>query len=188
MKKLPIIILCFVLASCARNLDSDVYTENDEAGLVTQGVILSSRVVTVKGSDKLEDNKLGGIAGGVAGGIGGSAIGGGSGRSAATAGGAIAGAVVGALIQDELSTTQGIEYIVKLTNLNKSDSQKFNSREEIVVNKNSIKDKLKANINTPDTQSDIISTVQGTDVQLQPGDRVYVIYNSNRIRLVKDTF
>ncbi|PIR34476.1 MAG: hypothetical protein COV36_00705 [Alphaproteobacteria bacterium CG11_big_fil_rev_8_21_14_0_20_44_7] len=184
MKRAAIVLCLFVLASCARNLNSDIYTESDEVGLVTQGIIISSRLVTVKGSDKLGNNAIGGLAGGVGGGIAGSTIGGGSGKTAATAGGAIAGAVVGAMIEDELSTTQGIEYIVKLTNLSKSESNKFNSREEVVVNKDTVKDKLRGTINTPDSESDIISTVQGTDVQFQPGQKVYVIYNTNRVRLV----
>lgn len=183
MKKFLTIIFCFALAACARNLDSNAYVSSDEAGIVQEGTILSVRQVVVNSTDKLEGNGLGMIGGAVAGGVAGSTVGGGSGKTAATAGGALAGAALGSLLQNELGKSAGFEYIIKLSS-KPTTSNTTSSESQFTVGKQSIKDKLKDSISTPDVDSQIISVVQGTDVLLNAGQKVYVIYNSDRIRLV----
>lgn len=184
MKKLSILVFCLFLAACARDLGANSVVSTDEAGLVTRGTILSVRQVTVKDTDSLGKNGVGIIAGGVVGGIAGSGVGGGSGRGLATAGGAIAGAALGSVIQDELTTSTGLEYIVKLAESNGERQADYRQESRYTVGSDSIKNKLKNTINTPDTETNIISVVQGTDVVLTPGQQVYVIYSNNRVRLV----
>ncbi len=183
MRKIFTITFCLFLAACGRDLSANNVVSTDEAGIVTQGIVLSVRLVTVKDTDKLEKNGLGAIGGGVVGGIAGNGVGGGTGQSLATAGGAVAGAVLGAYIQDELSTDSGYEYIVKLES-NDKKYQDYREETEISVGRDNIKNKLKKTINTPDTETNLISVVQGTDVVLTAGQNVYVIYSNDRIRLV----
>ena len=184
MKKILTIILCLAIASCARNLNANNVVSTDEVGIVNQGTILSVRNVVVDSSDKLEENGMGLLAGGAVGGIAGSGVGGGTGKGLATAGGVIAGAALGAAIQEELSKSDGIEYIVKLDSAKNKKYQDYREESEIALSRDNIKDKLKKTINTPDTESNLISVVQGTDVLLQAGQKVYVIYSTDRIRLV----
>lgn len=184
MKKILSIIFLIALSACARNLSSNAVVSSDEAGIVNRGTIISVRQVTVKDADQLGENGVGVLAGGVMGGIAGSGVGGGTGKGLATAGGAIAGAALGAAIQDELATSTGYEYIVKLTGGKNKRYQDFRQEKEYVESRDSVKDKLKKTINTADTETDLISVVQGTDVLLQAGQEVYVIYSTDRIRLV----
>lgn len=184
MKKIFTITFCLMLAACGRDLGANNVVSTDEAGIVTQGTILSARVVTIKENDKLEKNGLGVIGGGVVGGIAGNGVGNGTGQNLATAGGAIAGAVLGAYIQDELSSDQGYEYIVKLVSEQDKRYADLRIEKELVENRDNIKNKLKKTINTPDTETNLISVVQGNDVVLTAGQKVFVIYSNDRIRLV----
>lgn len=172
------------MASCSRDLGANNVVSTDEAGIVTQGTILSSRLVNVKESDNLGKNGAGIIGGGVIGGIAGSGIGGGTGRGLATAGGAIAGAALGSVIQDQLSSSTGYEYIVKLADSKDKRYADYREEKEFTLNRDNIKNKLKKTINTPDTETNLISVVQGTDIIFAPGQQVYVIYSNDRIRLV----
>tara|TARA_B100001564_G_C20314837_1_gene522923 strand:- start:68 stop:490 length:423 start_codon:yes stop_codon:yes gene_type:complete len=136
-----------------------------------EGVILSARPITIKGSDNLSDNAAGGLAGGLAGGIGGAAIGKGKGSAAAAVGGAVAGAVVGALAQEYLSTGEGIEYIIKVDTKNlKSDYY-----EGSTIMRNAI---------ASATTNGLITVVQGNDVQISEGRKVYVIFSDKRTRVI----
>lgn len=185
MKKLfaTVAIISLTIAGCARNIDSGTYVSSDTSGVVLEGVVVSARQVNVKGSDKLQDNALGGIAGGVAGGAVGSTIGGGSGRTVATVGGAIAGAVIGAAIQDGLSSSQGMEYIVKVSKENVASGSAYSSNENITINQGKVSQKI-TNSTQTNLKTELISVVQGMDQVLQPGQRVYVIYNDSRPRVV----
>jgi outer membrane lipoprotein SlyB len=110
--------LSLLLGGCARNISPHVYSEKsvDEAADTYEGVVLTARRVTVKGSESLKDNTIGGAAGGVTGAVLGSMIGGGRGSALAAVGGGLLGAVGGAYAQDALSTQEGMQYVVRLTN------------------------------------------------------------------------
>jgi outer membrane lipoprotein SlyB len=171
-----------LLAGCSRNLNGDTYTSNNTVGKVTYGTIVSARSVTVKDHDKLEQNTIGGLGGGVAGGIAGSSIGGGTGKGIATVGGAILGAVAGAYAQDQLTTQTGFEYIVQL------DSPRYNDRTKkknvTIKGSDSVAQDVKDSMHTSETESDAISIVQTDAVMMQPGQRVMVVYNDDRPRVV----
>ncbi len=171
-----------VLASaCARNLDGATYTSGNTVGKVTYGTIVSARSVTVKDSDKLEGNALGGIAGGALGGVAGSAVGKGTGRSLATVGGAILGAVGGAYAQDQLGTQTAFEYIVKLDAPRAGTSSvKFNDTRTDKTVAQDIKDSMQ----TATTESDAIAVVQTDATMLTAGTRVMVVYNDDRPRVI----
>jgi len=177
-----LILLCaMTLASCAKNMSSDVYSEGATAGKVLEGKVISTRNVTIKAHDKLQDNTAGGLAGGVAGGLGGAAIGNGSGSVAAAVGGAILGAVGGAMIQDAIGTSDGVEYLVKI---DKKFLQEYHtiSKKVMVSSKQGIEQDMTTNANIG-TKSDIVSVVQAPDAKLHVGSPVYIIYNDDRPRL-----
>lgn len=170
-----------ILSGCARKMDSNHYVSSDSMGIVIEGTVLSARPVTIKESDRLQDNGVGALGGAVAGGVAGNSVGGGSGRTAATVGGALAGAVIGALIQDALNESQGMEYIVKVNQKNKAAGTA--GREDISIGGNSVASKMRNSIDTS-MSSDTISVVQGTDVVFAVGQPVYVVYNNNKARLI----
>jgi outer membrane lipoprotein SlyB len=185
MKKLvlSVALATLTLSGCARNMDSGTYVSSDAAGVVVEGVVVSARPVTIKETDKLQDNALGGLAGGVAGGAIGNTIGGGSGKTVATVGGAIGGAVLGAMIQDQLSSSDGMEYVVKVSKQNQNtDGRTYTSKDSISINGSKIQQKITDNLDT-NMKTELISVVQGKDVVFQPGQRVYVIYTDGRPRL-----
>lgn len=178
-----VLVSALVLTGCARNMNSNVYTSSSAAGLVLEGTVVSARAITIKDTDKLQDNALGGVAGAAVGGIGASNIGKGSGNTAATVGGALAGAALGALLQDELSTSQGMEYVVRL---DKNADSEDSSGDELTItrsNTNTVQDKLKSKIKTKGTSSRMISVIQGNDIVYTPGQRVFVIYSDDRPRI-----
>lgn len=110
------IIICSLslgLTACAPNISPDTVSasEANDVQSAVEGIIVSKRVVTVKG----DSNLLGTGVGAVAGGIAGSALGGGRGKLLTTLGGAVVGGAAGNLIEDKMQTQQGIEYVVKLT-------------------------------------------------------------------------
>lgn len=183
--KLLSLVFCTILAvtGCNRQMDSSTYTSNSAAGVVLEGTVVSARAITIKDTDKLQDNALGGLAGGAVGGIAGNNAGKGKGNTAATAGGAIVGAVLGAMIQDQLSTGQGMEYIVKLDKTDESDETPDFSSDISVSRSSSVQNKLKNQIKTKGTASRMISVVQGMDTVYTPGQRVYVIYSDDRPRI-----
>ena len=157
MKKLLMLSIITLLTSCARDMSSSSYVDSATSGIVLEGVIVSSRPVTIKGSDKLGDNTVGLLGGGVAGGVLGSTIGRGTGSVVGAVGGAAAGALLGSVVQQQLSESDGFEYIVK-------------------VNRD----------NTPasNTKTELISVVQAKDVIYTNGQHVYVIYADDRPRLL----
>lgn len=178
-----LLISALVLTGCNRNMGSNTYTSSSAAGVVLEGTVVSVRQVTIKDSDKLQDNALGGVAGGAVGGVAGSTIGKGKGSTVGAVGGAVAGAVLGALIQDELSTSQGYEYVVKLDKADDAEEAEATATITRKYSSEKVQDKLKNQIKTKGTSSRLISVVQGQDVVLNPGQRVYVIYSDDRPRL-----
>lgn len=173
-----------VVTGCARDMNSNVYSSSAPVGKVLEGTVLSARGVTIKNTDKLEDNTLGMLGGGLLGGIAGSTIGKGSGQALAVAGVAIAGAAAGALAQDKLGGSNGMEYVVRLDPKYVTQAPQNVSKKNITIGNNSIDDDVKGSIGVANTQTDLLSVVQGTDVILQPGQRVLIIYNNDRPRLV----
>jgi outer membrane lipoprotein SlyB len=174
-----------VLSGCARQMGANTYTSGSAGGVVLEGTIVSARAVTIKDADKLQDNALGGLAGGALGGVGASGIGKGSGSAAATVGGAIVGAVAGALIQDELGTSQGMEYIVKLAKGSEAPAEKTSSVR--YTRETTVQDKMRNSIKTQNTSSNLISVIQGKDVIYTPGQHVYIVYSDDRPRITAAT-
>lgn len=173
-----------VLSGCARQMGANTYTSSSAGGVVLEGTIVSARAVTIKDSDKLQDNTMGGLAGGAVGGVGASNIGKGSGSTAATVGGALVGAVAGAFIQDALSTSEGMEYIVKLDKGNEAPEKTVTIHH---VKDTTVEDKMRNSIKTQGTSSNLISVIQGKDVIYTPGQHVYVVYADDRPRITAAT-
>lgn len=174
MKKFSSIIfvcLVLILSACARDLSSNVYTSDSTLSLTMEGKILSVRPITIKDSDRLGDNAVGGLAGGALGGVAASSIGKGSGNAAAVVGGAVAGAVVGAVAQDMLSTSEGFEYIVKVDTKNlKSDYYEGSGAMRKAI--------------SSATTSGLVTVIQGKDVVFDEGQPVYVIFSDKRVRVI----
>ena len=182
-KILTLIAVVSVLTGCGRDMASDTYSDSATAGKVLKGTIISARAVTIKSHDKLQDNTVGGLAGGAGGALGGSEIGHGDGSIASAIGGAVAGAVAGAYVQDMLSTTDGMEYLVKL---DAKHARKDSAAHKKIV-RESIKGGTMADMNAStdiDTQTDIVSVVQKGDPALKEGSAVYIVYHDDRPRLV----
>lgn len=182
-----VISLALVVSGCARNMNSTTYTSSSAGGVVLEGTIVSARAVTIKDTDKLQDNALGGLGGAAVGGVAGNSVGGGKGRTAATVGGALAGAVAGALIQDQLSTSEGMEYIVKLDKGNDAPNPNEKTATIHHVRESTVEDKMRNQIKTEGTKSSLISVVQGKDVIYTPGQHVYVVYSDDRPRITGAT-
>ena len=171
-----------LLTGCAKDLGGDTYTSNGTAGKVLKGTIISARAVKIKDHDKLQDNTIGGLAGGAAGGVGGAAIGHGDGSIAAAIGGAVIGAVAGAVIQDQLGTSEGMEYVVKLDAKNMRAAGPQHKKKVTEKNNGGVQADLNDSTDV-DMQTDMISVVQKADPALVVGGPVYVIYSDDRPRL-----
>ena len=115
MRAIAIILLSsLMLAGCARSLSPDVYSR-DEVGSkveVEDAVVVATRDVKIEGTQ----SNVGAGAGAVAGGVGG-AVAVGRNRGAATLGavaGAIIGAIAGAAVEEAATSSEGVEYLVRL--------------------------------------------------------------------------
>lgn len=182
LSNLLMLVACALLAtSCGRNMAGNTYTSSSAAGKVLEGKIISVRKVTIKDHDRLGQNATGGLMGGAAGAGAGSAIGSGSGNTGATIGGAIAGAIAGAMIEDALSTSEGMEYLVKLDAKHKRSGTKHQKRIN-TDEKNTVEQDIQT-ATAVESSTDIVSVVQAEDPALHKGSRVYVIYSDDRPRL-----
>lgn len=179
-----LIIGAFALSGCSSANQSDVVTAGSTAGKVMYGTVVSSRSVTIKESKNLSDNALGGIGGGVAGGIAGSTIGGGKGQDVATVGGVLAGAVLGAVIQDQLSTTKGFEYIVELDAPKASSSKTKRSLRTERGSKNAVEEDIQDSVVMDERASDALSVIQKDETPIAIGTRVMVIMRDDGTRIV----
>jgi outer membrane lipoprotein SlyB len=178
-----LVISSFVLASCAREMSSDVYTSSSTSGKVLEGKVVSARPITIKDSDKLQDNTAGILGGGLLGGVAASSVGKGTGKGVAAIGGALLGAAAGALAQDKLGTSKGMEYIVRIDKKYISSIPTHKTRKNISYGANSVEQDVNQSVSVEETKTDLISVVQAADVVFQPGSRVMVIYNNDRPRL-----
>lgn len=107
-----VVALSLGLSACAPNISPDVVSASNanEVQTAVEGVVVSKRIVTVKG----DNNMVGTLAGAVIGAVAGSAVGGGNMRYITGTAGAVGGGAAGNAIEDKLTTQQGIEYVVKL--------------------------------------------------------------------------
>lgn len=170
-KSIIFIILTTFISGCARDLSSNVYTSDSTLNLTMEGEVVSVRPVTVKESDRLSDNTGGMAAGGIAGGVLGSTMGKGHGNTAAIVGGALAGAAVGTLLQDRLGISKGYEYLIKVdTSKIKSDYYEGSSAMRNVI--------------STAVTSGLVTVVQGTDISIREGQKVYIIFSEKRTRII----
>lgn len=177
------IVSLVMLTSCAREMSSNVYTSNSASGKVIEGKIISARKVTIKDSEKLQDNTIGMLAGGITGGVAGANMGKGNGNSLAAVGAAIVGATAGAFIQDKLGTSEGMEYIVRIDKKYLSNLPSKKSRRQVTFGVNSASDDVNQSIDVAETKTDLISIIQKDKEPLQKGQHVLVIYNNDRPRI-----
>jgi outer membrane lipoprotein SlyB len=178
------VIVALFTTSCARNMDSNVYSSSSPAGKVLEGKVISARPIVIKDNDKLQDNGMGMLGGGVAGAVAGSAAGKGTGKGLAVVGGGLIGAVAGALIQDKLSTSDGMEYIVRIDKKyvnDVPDSSRITRHK--AVDKNTVDEEVQQSVSVQRTKSDLISVIQGKDIVFASGQKVLIIYNNDRPRL-----
>lgn len=110
------VVALFAIGGCARNISSSSYDARavGETGKTFECTVVSVRKVLVNEGDYLENNKTGALIGGVAGGALGNMVGGGRARVATTAAGALAGAFGGAMLEKNMKTQEGLEYVVRL--------------------------------------------------------------------------
>ena len=170
------LLLFATLSGCARDLSASSYTSDSTLNIVLQGRILAKRDVTIKESEKLGDNKAGGMMGAVGGG----ALAASSSNNAAViVGGAIVGGLTGALMQDVLGTNKGVEYIVQV------DRSKL--KEDYYEGSRLVRNALAAVRATG-----IITIVQSKEKKDAPkiseGQDVLVILSEKRTRLIPSTF
>ena len=177
-------VATLVLSGCAREMSSNVYTSSSSSGKVLEGTVLSARQITINESDKLNENMMGLLGGGLAGGVLGSTVGKGKGNSLATIGGAALGATAGAFAQKKLSSAPGMEYVVRIDPKYVSSIPPKLTRREISYGKSNASNDVNNSIRVADTKTDLISVIQGVDTIVQPGQRVLVIYNNDRPRVV----
>ncbi len=173
-----------LLSACARNMDGSTVTSSSSVGKVLYGRVVSARAVTIKDSEQLQDNVLGGAAGGIAGGVAASSIGKGNGQNVATVGGAIAGAVLGALIQDQLGTSSGYEYIVKLDSSQKAATKIKKSKKDITLRgQDMVEDDVMSSAEMASMESETISVIQQDAQAIPMGSKVMVVYRDDRAHL-----
>jgi outer membrane lipoprotein SlyB len=180
------LLFVILLTGCGTNMDSDVVTSRSSAGKVVYGTIASSRAVTIKDSEKLSDNAVGGITGGVVGGVASSNIGKGKGKDAATVGGVIAGAILGAMIEDQLSTSKGFEYIINLETAQKLSTPitKEKHTTQIQATSNPIENDIQSSAVLSDVAVSTLSIVQADETPIPVGTRVMIIYRDDGTRIV----
>lgn len=175
MKNLLVVIATVstlaILSACARDLSSSTYTSDSTLSLTLEGQVMSARPITIKNSDELTRNSTGIISGAAIGGAAGSGIGKDSGQTLAIAGGIVAGAALGALVESELGKQDGYEYIVKLDTSN----LKSNYFEGTGAMRSAI---------SAATTNGLVTIVQGNDVVLSAGQKVYAIFSDKRTRLI----
>lgn len=161
----------FLLASCARDLSSDVYTSSSTLSLTLTGEVISVREVTIQANDTLGANEAGIIGGGLGGAALGSAVSNRSNQGSGIIAGAVIGGAVGAIGQKMLSKSKGYEYIVKVDTSKLKDNYYEGSKS------------MRAAISSA-TTSGLVTIVQGKDKLLPVGSKVYVIFSDNRTRII----
>lgn len=160
-----------MFSGCARDLSSNVYVSSSTLSLTLEGQVISVRPVVVKENDKLGNNAGGMLVGGAGGAVLGASTGSGKGAVLGAVGGALLGGALGGLVEGQLSKSSGYEYIVKV------DTSKLNAKyyEGNAAMRNAI---------SAATTSGVITIVQGADTLLNVGQKVYVIFSDDRVRVI----
>lgn len=114
MRAVAVVLMAgLALAGCARSLSPDVYSRGEVGAKVEveDAVVLSVRDVEIEGTR----SNVGAGVGAVAGGVGGT-FAGGSDRVAilGAIAGAVVGAVVGSAVEEAVTSSDGVEYMVRL--------------------------------------------------------------------------
>jgi outer membrane lipoprotein SlyB len=177
------LITILFLTSCAKQMDSNVYTSGAAVGKVIEGTVISSRPVTVKSSDKLQDNTMGMIGGGLLGAVAGSTVGKGTGQGLAAIGAGMLGAAAGAYAQDKLGNSDGMEYVIRIDKKYVNSIPENVNKRSVSFGDKSIAQEVSQSTSVQTTKTDLISVVQGKDTAFNPGQRVLVIYSDDRPRL-----
>lgn len=188
MKKLTAALACLcLLSACAKEMGATTYRTDAAVGKVLRGTIVNVQPITIRNNDSASENGVGTLAGAAAGGAAASTIGQGDGKTVAMVGGAIAGAVIGALIEEELSTQAGFEYVVQLNNPRPQNKDAIRIKEtQTRRGSSSIEDDIKDSIQLQESESDLISVIQTDTQPLYVGQPVLVIYHDDRPRVVAD--
>lgn len=174
VKACAFLLIITSISGCGRDLSHITYTSDSTLNIVLYGQVLSSREVKIRESEKLEDG-----AGSTIGALGGAAGAGTAtdGSLPAIIGGAVVGGVFGAVTERSLSSTTGVEYIVKV------DTSKLQDEyyEGSALMRNSI-----AAVKT----TGVVTIVQAREKKqsqlIQPGQKVLVIVSEKRTRVIPD--
>jgi outer membrane lipoprotein SlyB len=166
-----VLFVVIFMSGCARDLSNSMYISDSTTNFTLEGQIVTVRPVTIRDSDRLQGNTTGMATGAVVGGVAGSGIGGDSGRVGGLIGGAVLGGLVGAAMQDSLSTSKGLEYVVKVDISNIKDTY----YEGNMALRNVI---ATARVNG------MLTVVQSEKDPLQKGQKVYVVFSDNRTRVI----
>jgi len=175
------VALSLGLSACAPNISPDVVSASqaNEVQSAVEGVVVSKRIVTVKG----DNNMVGTLAGAVIGAVAGSAVGGGNMRYITGTAGAVGGGAAGNAIEDKLTTQQGIEYVVKLAQQDSGSTtisttgqnSDFNTDGTKTTGTSKGKNSSSTTISSKSAASRYVNIVQGQGQQvLQVGQKVLV--------------
>ena len=160
------------LTGCTPNISPDVVSASSATEIqnAVEGIVISKRAVTVKG-----DNNVAGTVGGAGlGALGGSQIGGGNTRYVTGLVGAIAGGIAGNMIQDKLTTQQGIEYAIKLDQ-QESGSATITTQGSTTNGKSKTQSSRSTTISGKSAAKRYITVIQGKGEQeIKVGQRVLV--------------
>jgi outer membrane lipoprotein SlyB len=173
-KTLATILFISTLSGCARDLSHTTYTSDSTLNVVLYGQVLSSRQVKVRESDKMEAGGgavIGALGGGAAGGLAS------NGGAAAIVGGAVVGGVFGAVAERGLSSSTGIEYIVKV------DTSKL--RDDYYEGSSLMRNSLAA-VKTTGIVTIVQAKEKKNDRPIEIGQKVLVIVSEKRTRIVPD--
>lgn len=104
------------ISGCASNLQGDSYSREDarQVQTVEYGTVEETRLVVIEGTK----TPVGTVAGAAVGGLAGSSIGDGTGAQIAAVIGAVAGGLAGAAAEEEITKSQGIELVIRMTETN----------------------------------------------------------------------
>ncbi len=159
-----------LLSACARDLSDNMYLSEQTLSFTLEGEIVSTRNVIVKENDKFANNTTGAAVGAIGGGALGGSTGGGS---SAIIGMGLVGGLVGAAVEDSLSKSKGIEYIVKV-DISKIKDSYYEGNAA-----------LRNIIAAARVNNGLLTIVQGaSETPLHKNQKVYVIFSDNRTRVI----
>jgi outer membrane lipoprotein SlyB len=173
-KTMSVMLIAYIISGCARDLSSVTYTSDATLNIVLHGQVLSSRKVKIRESDKLEagaGTAVGALGGGAAAGAGS------NGSMPAIIGGAVVGGIFGTVAERSLSSSTGIEYIVKV------DTSKLKGEyyEGSALMRNSL-----AAVKTTGIVTVVQALEKKEDAAIEPGQKVLIIVSEKRTRIIPD--